>query len=220
MGTTQAIYRAKRKDNGEWVEGYYAKAKDYLSGKNIHVIFSLDLELYPHSEFSSYEEIIPETLGRLLEYPCYDSDYANKRFFQGDIIAVYRDHFSDIKDQDPDTIALVIDEHTISEHGYDRWFPQDTTRVRVIGNAYDHSELLNCRDKRRIMLSQTKLQDNYDHICSRLIHTYGIHGTHAKCYLCNFENNYFCYQYNGGCYLIEECERIHESEFKNGGVKL
>lgn len=58
----RTIYRGKKKDTEEQIEGYYAKAKDYLTGEEIHIIFPLDLILFPRSEFSSYEEIIPETL--------------------------------------------------------------------------------------------------------------------------------------------------------------
>ena len=49
----EILFRGKRIDNGEWIEGYYTKAKDYLDEKEMHVIF-------PHSEFSEYEEVIPE----------------------------------------------------------------------------------------------------------------------------------------------------------------
>lgn len=136
------LFRGKRVDNGEWVEGYYAKAKDYLSEDEIHVIFPLDLTLYPHGEFSSYEEINPETLGRLTRYPDYDSDHTGYRFFQGDIIGVYQSRHADIKHKEPDAIAIVVDEHCITENGLGRWFPQDTTQVKVIGNVHDDPELV------------------------------------------------------------------------------
>lgn len=216
METRQVgVYRAKRKDSGEWVEGYYAKAKDWLSGENVHVIFPLNLELYPNSEFSSYEEIIPETLGRLLEHPCYDSDYADTRFFQGDIIAVWRNRHADIEHEKPDATALVLDEHSISENGLGRWFPQDTTRVRIIGNAYDNPELLDWRDLQYVIDSVRDIMDDYLEHRQRLIDTYDIHGAQAGCYICNFENEYFCHQYNGGCSRLAICKHIHDLENEN-----
>ena len=136
------ICRAKRKDNGEWVEGYYVKATDYLTEKPIHAIFPLDVTLFPHGEFSYHEEIIPETLGRRIEYPCYDGPHTGRTFFQGDIIGVYRDRRADIEHEEPDTIAIIVDEHGITENGLGRWFPQDTTAIKVLGNVHDNPELV------------------------------------------------------------------------------
>lgn len=45
-----------------------------------------------------------------------------------------------------------------------------------------------------------------------LTDVHGIHGEHASCYLCNFENDYICHKYNGGCDQIEVCRKICEQE--------
>lgn len=212
MREQEVIYRAKRKYNNGWVEGYYAKAKDCFTGKDVHIIFPLDLTLYPRCEVSSYEEIIPETLGRLLRHPCYDSDYTEERFFQGDIIAVWH-RYDDISVVEPE-ICLVIDESAISENGLGFWFPQDTTRVKIIGNVYDNPELLDWRDKNHIMFDSitSRCPDDYLDQHKRLTKKYDIHGAHAACYICNFENDYFCHQYNGGCDKFDQCCKIREDE--------
>lgn len=31
---------------------------------------------------------------------------------------------------------------------------------------------------------------------------------HAACYLCNFEDEYICHTYNGGCKKVEQCRII------------
>lgn len=56
------LFRAKRKDTNDWIEGYYVKVKDYLTEKDIHVIVPLNTTLFPRNEFADYEEIDPDTL--------------------------------------------------------------------------------------------------------------------------------------------------------------
>ena len=56
------LYRAKRTDNGEWVEGFLANGKWYFSGKEICAILPLDLCFFPHCEISEWIEIDPSTI--------------------------------------------------------------------------------------------------------------------------------------------------------------
>ena len=79
----EILFKAKRKDNGEWIEGYYAKVKDYLTERDVHVIFPLDAELFPHGEFTGAEEIIPETVCQYTGI----TDKDGKKIFENDIIA-------------------------------------------------------------------------------------------------------------------------------------
>lgn len=134
----EILFRAKRKHDGEWIEGYYAKMKWYLNDEEVHVIFSLDAALFPHGEVAGYEEIIPETLCRLVNDPCY-TDYTDERYFQGDIIELYNRRF---EFNGKKTIGIVVDEHCFTENGLGRWFPQDTLQAKVIGNVWDDPELV------------------------------------------------------------------------------
>ena len=52
----EILFRAKRIDNGEWVEGYYQKRYDLLDNEE-HLIFHAD-----SYNVWEYAEIIPETL--------------------------------------------------------------------------------------------------------------------------------------------------------------
>ena len=199
----EVLYRAKRKDNGEWVEGYFTRYNAmFNSGTPV-----IETELHDY-------EIIPETLGRLLGHPCWNGDYHEQRFFQDDIIAVWKHRWiNGMNECNPDTTALVIDENSISEDGLCRWFPQDTTTVRVIGNAHDNPELLKGHDLRRFVTSINDIYpDEYPSQHYYITNTYKIHGAHAGCYLCNFENEYICHQFNGGCDHIDECRFIRSCE--------
>ena len=208
------LYRAKRKSDGEWVVGYYAKAIHWLTEDDMHVIFPLDLTIYPHSEFSDFEEIIPETLCRLLRHVDYDAFFEVDRIFQNDIVGIWERH-ADVENTEPDDIALVLDEHSVRVGSSGRWFPQDTTRIRVIGNAFDNPELLEGRNLNHFVNDLRACPYDYDEYTKRHRHltkTYDIHGAHACCYMKNFENDYICHQFNGGCDRIDICRRIREEE--------
>lgn len=209
------IYRAKRKDNGEWIEGYYAKftTRRGWGLEEYHVIFPSNTDNWPaYEQYPEYEKIIPETLCRLLEEPDWNGDRYEQRFFQNDIIAIYPWKHSNPVHEEPRTIALVIDEHSISENGLGRWFPQDSTTVRVIGNAYDNPELLHGHDKSRFICRFGEVPDDYIEQHHKLTEKYGIHGAHAGCYICNFENDYLCHQWQGGCDQIDICRKIRDEE--------
>lgn len=208
------IYRAKRKFDGDWIEGYYAKfnAARAYGIDEYHVIFPLNAEWRTDGLDLDYEEIIPETLCRLLDEPCWNGDRYKQRFFQNDIIAIYPWRHADPRVEEPIDTALVINEDIISKNGSGLWFPQDTTTVRVIGNAYDNPELLQGHDKSRFIRRFGECPDDYYEQHCKLTKKYGIDGAHAGCYICNFENNYYCHQWQGGCDRIDICRKIKEDE--------
>lgn len=55
------LYKAKRIDNGEWVDGFYVKGSD-MYGKETHVIFETDAIFYSHGETDGFAEINPATI--------------------------------------------------------------------------------------------------------------------------------------------------------------
>ena len=79
----EILFRGKRTDNGEWVYGYYTKARYYLNGKEMHIIFAPDGEAFPRCEFAGCEDVIPETVGQYTGL----TDNNGRKIFEGGIFS-------------------------------------------------------------------------------------------------------------------------------------
>lgn len=132
----EILFRGKRKDTGEWVEGYYAEARDYLTGEVITYIFPTDITLYPHSEFSGYEEVIPETVGQFTGL----TDSCDNKIFEGDIVA--GQVLYDVGCYPHCEMATKIVAYDADLCAFMSLYKLNTNGpVTVIGNIYDSPEL-------------------------------------------------------------------------------
>ena len=134
----EILFKAKRKDNGKWVEGYYQKRYDLL-GNEEHLIFHADS--YTVWE---YAEIDPETL---CQFTGRCDRYGNK-IWENDILKTWDDQYAQVKFGLYNTcfessdynqgfyVAFPEDSYYRQELGY--WCKESYVR----GNIFDNKELL------------------------------------------------------------------------------
>ena len=132
-------FRGKRTDNGEWVYGYYTKARYYLNGEEMHIIFEQDVEVYPHSEFAGGEEVIPETVGQYTGL----TDKNGRKIFEGDIVEGNSEYFTYTHPYgkvvyDGGQYLISFDDVLEDIECLGAW----ANDVEIIGNIYDNPELL------------------------------------------------------------------------------
>lgn len=123
------LFHGKRKDNGEWVEGYYCA----FNGVS-HRIYTGYAETDCGEFYPDYYEVIPETVGQYTELP----DKNGKPIFEGNII---RDTETSEVGKicfDTDTARFVIEFEKMIVDFSD----YNNGDVEVIGNIYDSPELI------------------------------------------------------------------------------
>lgn len=123
------LFHGKRKDNGEWVEGYYCA----FNGVS-HRIYTGYAETDCGEFYPDYYEVIPETVGQYTELP----DKNGRPIFEGNII---RDTETSEVGKicfDTDTARFVIEFEKMIVDFSD----YNNGDVEVIGNIYDSPELI------------------------------------------------------------------------------
>lgn len=125
------LFRGKRKDNGEWVYGYYVNCADEYEPENrVAEIIEVDADRIYKGEYNHFHShpVIPETVGM---YICLD-DMDGYRVFEGDILE------SPVKPIGAKygTLIVITD---IRHCNIAHFFISD---YKIIGNIYDNPELM------------------------------------------------------------------------------
>ena len=131
----EILFRGKRIDNGEWVEGFYNHIPCGRFGEDEHMIQAV-LE---NGKIGMLHDIVRSTVGQYTGL----KDKNGKRIFEGDIAKVLQGKDKDIAYVGFENGAFMlypktgnIYERTLWEYWYNDW------DVEVIGNITDNPELL------------------------------------------------------------------------------
>lgn len=124
----ERIYRGKRKDNGEWIEGYYHYAND---GHNV------ELHLISDKITGIFTEVISETVNQCTDVP----DKNEKKIFEDDILRVF---YSDGNNmiEGIGTVKYVNGCYVIESVTFHNYRLDEFCSIEVIGNIHDNPELL------------------------------------------------------------------------------
>lgn len=130
----EILFKGKRIDNEEWVEGYYQKRHDFL-GNEEHLIFYVD----GHTVWD-HTEIISDTICQFTGL----CDKNGKRIWENDILMARLDE-SYPEDVAYETVEWGVAGWVGRETGStDRKYLNkfDTEYFEVVGNIFDNKELL------------------------------------------------------------------------------
>ena len=140
----EILFRGKRCDNGEWVEGYYARKgvdKDTFKHFICVMTFNVNGNTYSSMFYLTDVEVIPETVGQYTGM----TDKNGKKIFDGDIIQSIESGETGEIQYFPEHTAFLIFVRcsVIDSRCYLDYLGEIKPSIlKVIGNVHDNLELL------------------------------------------------------------------------------
>ena len=120
------LFRGKRKDTGEWIEGYFFKIWD-----RTFILCGMT------NGIPGMVEVVPETVSQFI---CLTDRY-EKKIFEGDIVNI----ITGINGYKSTYHSTIQEVKYIADSGIAVFRPfdnSDIVEIEVIGNIYDNEELL------------------------------------------------------------------------------
>ena len=130
----EILFRGKRKDNGEWIEGCYCGGNSW--GTEVHYIVTTSSV----NPFLCAIDVIPETVEQYTGL----KDKNGKRIFEGDIVYCKSrlDNANMVVIFECGQFRMVLSENYHSYQTNSGFYDINCFDKEVIGNIYDTSELL------------------------------------------------------------------------------
>ena len=138
----EILFRGKRCDNGEWVQGYYIRAEHHWHKNGIHKDWIASGASSNGGWFAMHNEyaVMAETVGQFTGL----TDKNGKKIFDGDIIEWFLPEVSEY----PSVAYIEYDEESFAWRvcwkKYDPDWLEGLNKeyISVIGNIHDNPELL------------------------------------------------------------------------------
>lgn len=131
----EILFRGKRVDNGEWIEGFYAKSGD------THFILIDNGFAFGYVKM---KEVIPETVGQYTGL----TDKNGNKIFEGDIVRYRPEYWCEPQQS---VVEYCADKWNypafdLKDHDYEgnglQFAHEEGVGLEVIGNIHDNPELL------------------------------------------------------------------------------
>ena len=124
------VFRGKRLDNGEWIDGYLIRGKHWETDAYETAIVGLDATFYPMNEIAGYEFVDHKTVGQFTG----KLDKYSKPIFEGDIVEALMDY-------GPAGLLKTVTCINWDDNGGWQWEYFELDTIEVIGNIHDHPNI-------------------------------------------------------------------------------
>lgn len=133
----EILFRGKRKDNGEWVEGYYVKSLWLETKQKLDVIIPT-LNAFHFNSVTSWHSVDASTVGQYTGLV----DKNGQKIFEGDIVRLVNEEYTvRFGIAGFELLRKVVSVPIGTWYGTDA-IGDDGTLFEVIGNIHDSPELL------------------------------------------------------------------------------